>query len=287
MSEPKAHLSYSSVTNYFECPYRWKLTKLLGLRENPAVWLIGGSAFHEATELFDEGYDHGIFAVDDIHRRFDTAFDKYSAAAELIEPDPTRWKAAKKGKEDAEWWRGFGRDLIDKYIAFRTTSHYSVAYLPDRVDEGMTELAVEIDIPHYVGGVLVKAFVDRVMVDTNTGELVILDLKTGARMPDNDKQLGVYKVGLEAHFGPGFNTGVFYDARKGRTTEPASLDHHTPESVGLWFATARARIDSGDFAPLPNRFCQSCDFRDSCPSYSPETYAEALEAELASLPTAA
>lgn len=266
MSELPAHLSYSSASSYEECPFRWKAERLHGLEQDPSVWLIGGSAFHKATELFDHQFEQGAFATDTVYQAFDDAVEKYRGEARQVEPDETKWRAAAKGKETLSWWINFGRQLLDKYIAFRTTSPYDLYRLPDGSP------AIEVAVPHIVGGVYVKGFVDRVMVDTRTGEVIIVDLKSGARMPSNDKQLGGYKVGLEANFapqtGPVFNDGAFYNARKGQLTGHIPLFTYDADSVGQWYSGIRREIEAGHFPPRLNTFCKSCPARLYCPAFS-------------------
>jgi len=52
------HVSYSAFTTFIDCGYQYYLGRLLELPEEPAVWSVGGSAFHLATEMWDkENYD--------------------------------------------------------------------------------------------------------------------------------------------------------------------------------------------------------------------------------------
>jgi ATP-dependent helicase/DNAse subunit B len=47
------HMSYSALMTYIDCGYMYYLSRLLAIPEKPAVWSVGGSAFHRATELWD------------------------------------------------------------------------------------------------------------------------------------------------------------------------------------------------------------------------------------------
>jgi ATP-dependent helicase/DNAse subunit B len=47
------HVSYSALTTYIDCGYLYYLGRLLEIPEQPAVWSVGGSAFHKATEDWD------------------------------------------------------------------------------------------------------------------------------------------------------------------------------------------------------------------------------------------
>lgn len=48
------HLSYSQYNEYVGCGERYRLTRLVGVKEDPAYWFAGGSALHEATEAIDK-----------------------------------------------------------------------------------------------------------------------------------------------------------------------------------------------------------------------------------------
>jgi ATP-dependent helicase/DNAse subunit B len=50
------HVSYSALTTYIDCGYLYYLGRLLEIPEQPAVWSVGGSAFHKATEEWDKQY---------------------------------------------------------------------------------------------------------------------------------------------------------------------------------------------------------------------------------------
>lgn len=48
------HISYSQYSEYVGCGERYRLTRLVGVKEDPAYWFAGGSALHEATEAIDK-----------------------------------------------------------------------------------------------------------------------------------------------------------------------------------------------------------------------------------------
>ena len=54
MNELPKHISYSSLSTWQECGWRYYLTKMAGVQEKHAVWFTGGSALHKATELYDK-----------------------------------------------------------------------------------------------------------------------------------------------------------------------------------------------------------------------------------------
>lgn len=52
--EVPEHTSYSSLTTWLSCGYQYYLTRIRRVQEQPAVWSLGGSAVHLATENFDK-----------------------------------------------------------------------------------------------------------------------------------------------------------------------------------------------------------------------------------------
>ena len=47
------HVSYSSLTTWLGCGYQYYLSRIQKVEEQPAVWSLGGSAVHLATENYD------------------------------------------------------------------------------------------------------------------------------------------------------------------------------------------------------------------------------------------
>src|SRR4051812_42160144 len=44
------HVSYSQIHEFAECPYRFLLSRGYKVPTRPAIWFLGGSAFHALTE---------------------------------------------------------------------------------------------------------------------------------------------------------------------------------------------------------------------------------------------
>jgi hypothetical protein len=52
--ELPAHVSYSALTTYLDCGWKYYLTRVEKLIEQPTWYLAGGSAVHAATEMYDK-----------------------------------------------------------------------------------------------------------------------------------------------------------------------------------------------------------------------------------------
>lgn len=51
--EVPEHTSYSSLTTWLSCGYKYYLSRIVKVEEPPSTWAIGGSAVHKATENYD------------------------------------------------------------------------------------------------------------------------------------------------------------------------------------------------------------------------------------------
>ena len=51
--EVPEHTSYSSITTWLACGYQYFLKRIRKVEEKPAIWNLGGSAVHRATEIYD------------------------------------------------------------------------------------------------------------------------------------------------------------------------------------------------------------------------------------------
>jgi hypothetical protein len=52
--ELPAHVSYSALTTYLDCGWKYYLTRVEKRVEQPTWYLCGGSAVHTATEYYDK-----------------------------------------------------------------------------------------------------------------------------------------------------------------------------------------------------------------------------------------
>lgn len=57
-SKLPAHISYSSLTTWIDCGWKYYLSRVQQVEEEPAWYYIGGSALHKATEVYDKEH-HG------------------------------------------------------------------------------------------------------------------------------------------------------------------------------------------------------------------------------------
>lgn len=175
---------------------------------------------------------------------------------------PKDWRVAgrvsreKPNKEDGVWWGEAGLGYCANWMRWREESGWRTWGIGDTP-------AIEIGGLAYIGGWPVKCFIDRVMV-TPAGELVILDLKTGARSPDSDLQLGIYACWLQAKYGVRPPYGCYWLARKSEISVPVSLDHYTNELIGSMFTQVGLGIQQQIFVPHVGEHCKRCGVARAC-----------------------
>jgi hypothetical protein len=112
MNSLPEHISYSSLSTYQECGWKYYLTKVEKHTEGHAVWFTGGSAVHKATEVYDlEGGD--------LETIWNNVWFQQVKEDEEANGDMKDWQFAKR--EDMSWWYGEGIWMLERWIKFRNS----------------------------------------------------------------------------------------------------------------------------------------------------------------------
>lgn len=262
----KPHLSYSAMGDYVDCGEKYRLARIERVPQSPAVWFAGGTAVHEAVEVYEHSLHNG-FSLTEAATAARQAFTDALVREYEAEPEGAVWqvggrktKQAPRG-EDFAWWRANGLDMVASYIRWRNASPLTLWTTP----EG--SLAAEVgfnvtlpgDIP-YVGKI------DLIFQDP-AGNLVVVDVKTGQRVPVED-QLGTYAVAMEMTWGIRPAYGSYYMARQGSLSGLVGLDHYTIDRLGRQARDTRKGIEAGVFLPHRTSLCDTCSVRDFCFAYT-------------------
>lgn len=247
------YLSYSSMSSYLECGKRFELERVWKAPESPAWYFVGGDAVHGATEMLDKG------ETDDVTYAWNTCWAKAEVQLpEGVEPRAGgRKSTAWPNKENRDWWLHHGPKMVQAWVDWRSTSGYQFLEMPDGSP------AVEVPVVFEFDEVLVKGYIDRVMVDPN-GQVVVVDLKTGSREPASSLQLAVYALGLQRTSGITATLGGYWMARQGDIPNLNSLSHLTGDLVGGWFNDVRRGIEAEIFVPKVSPLCNSCSVSAYC-----------------------
>jgi CRISPR/Cas system-associated exonuclease Cas4 (RecB family) len=259
----KNYVSHSALNTWLSCGWQFYLSRIQRVPEQPSYWLAGGKAVHESTELYDRLYygteKESTFSSTDA---FVEAWHRNYTSAE----NGMEWRASGRAtklnpnKEDTTWWLENGPKMVDFWTQFRQDSNFNMYKLPDGTD------AIETELNETVGGVPIKAFLDRLMV-APTGELLVVDIKTSSREPASLTQLGIYAILVEKAFGIRPTHGSYYMARTGELTAPQSLDRFTEARLGSWAKGFEIAIENKIFIPSPSTMCGTCSVNRACYSY--------------------
>lgn len=171
------------------------------------------------------------------------------------------WRVAAKNTrnpEDGDWWYTAGYKFLENWVSWREANPNIKVYMVDDKTPG-----IELEMAPNVGGVKVKMAIDRLMVDESTGELMIIDLKTGKNHPRTGLQLGFYAYGLRHAYGINVDTGYYWNARKVELSQPFNLADYTDSKIETLVSMFQKARKEGIF--LPNfDSCNMCGFIDSC-----------------------
>lgn len=265
---PPQHLSYSQLTSFTYCGEQSRLAKVFHAPEEPSWWLPGGSAVHTVTEMMDRAAHGQPVTVPTFAEAFQAEID------EMVEKTGTpesefraggRKSAQWPGKENKDWWLFEGPQMVQRWRRFTDSVPWDLHEVPapgwamDKAMRPAIELELDIQVPNGT----IKAFLDRAFRMRSTGELVVVDLKSGNE-PASPDQLGLYKVGLEQAFGEPVRWGFYWMARTGVTSEPFDLSEFTQERIDWEFETFRLARDNGLYLPNPGKQCGYCSLRPYC-----------------------
>ena len=167
-----------------------------------------------------------------------------------------RATVANPNKEDGNWWNTQGSVWVDNYILWRKNNpSWKIWTTPQGAR------AIELQLNPVIAGVTIKMIIDRIFeVD---GKLVIVDLKTSARRPTSDLQLGFYKVGLEQTLGIEINTGNYWMSRESGTGDMIDLSRYTLDTLEYFAEGFDKARKAGIF--LPNlSSCNFCGLTEHC-----------------------
>ena len=211
--------------------------------------------------------------LDEFHRYFNE--DVASKPAGTVFRAGGRKTTKFPNKEDDTWWKAKGPEFVHNWYNFRMTNpHLDIWTTPDGTPG--IELQVAVQIP---GDVILKGFIDRVMVDSNTGKTIIIDLKTG-QPPKSGLQLAVYRLAMLEQYGEAPEYGSYWMARTGVLDNIYQLDQYSPKMVSRWLRDTKKMIDMGVFIPNTTNWCSTCEVKDSCYTQGNTQYAPDFESDL-------
>lgn len=277
------HTSPSQANLAGKCGLRWWLRYRRGAQERPGWSAVGGTAVHscieaiEQSERIDDASTPASVITGGIRQLWTEQFGRAIAATQKENPDyPIEtWSAAKSGKEDRTWWDLDGPEMVHRYLAWRATwiaQGWEIA----RTKDGRP--AVEVECLSTIRGVPkpVKQIIDQVWFHRASGQLAIVDLKSGATAQPDFFQIAANALALTSalanEYVPYVGTapkGAFWDARSGQLGPLVRLiERHPDEEVAMRLA-APARMDAAGLyiANVEGGYggCNGCPLKRACP----------------------
>lgn len=234
-------LNFSLLEDYFECPYRFKLSMFYGFVEPMPEALGYGNAMHEVVRNINIAAINGV-TVDEafIHKTFDEVFYLPYASPKL--------------RENME---ASARRAIMKYVE-HNRDHFS--------EIRFAETPIEIDLGD---GITVNGRIDMVREETVDGErrTVIVDFKTAnKRVAEaiNTEQLKIYTLGYQRLTGEMADSMEIYHLDSEHTAREEVADGLI-ENVESEIREAADRIRKND---LPRQCdaakCAKCHLNHLC-----------------------
>lgn len=260
----KPHLSYSSLTSWLDCGERYRLERVVGVTQSPAWWFLGGSAVHTATELHDIG--DAAPAVDLFHVAWTKERARIDAPDSAFRSGGRRVSKDWPNKENDAWWLHHGPLMVQSWIDWRVNNpQWQILDIAGQSEDGRDERpGIEVPFQLAYGDTQIQGYIDRVMVNTDTGQVSVVDIKSGSRDPASALQLGVYSRGLAQQYGLTATIGAYWMARRGDLGHTHSLLHFTDDRLAAWFGKAKVGIENEVFIPHVTSFCNTCAVAPHC-----------------------
>lgn len=199
---------------------------------------------------------------------FDTVFNAEVMERELESSIPvSEWTTAGKPTKDRpngegyDWWLENGPKFAKAWADWRTSheDEYELWYDP----EGRP--GIELPMRVKFGRETVKAFPDRVYRRIRDGRLIVVDLKSGSRSPEDALQINIYRACLELQY-PGVKTamGYFFHARKGEMIPAHGPSKYNLDVIVNLIESFGRALRGGELLPNPGWHCGKCSVKEFC-----------------------
>lgn len=275
---PPSSLSPSRAADFMRCPLLYRLRVIDRLPEKPSEAATRGTVVHAVLErLFDAPAaertpERARSMVAGEWERLLAARPELAGLFGPAEP----CAAVADGAALAQWLES-ARRLVDRWFTLED---------PTRLEPAERELYVETVLE---SGLTLRGYVDRLDVAPATGDLRVVDYKTGrAPRPEYADeplfQMRFYALVLWRLRGivPRRLQLVYLGSGDVRTYDPSERDLRATERKlrALWEAITEA-TRSGDWRPRRSPLCGWCDHQALCPEFggTPPPYPLAVTAD--------
>lgn len=255
-----SHRSVSQFNSFTHCSLSYFLGRVRRLPRAPAPWLFQGTAVHEAISYWElsrrEADSEQVLAV------FRASWDEGLAKAREEEPNQDAWQRSgvKKVETDIRDRHQRGLDQTLAYMEYAKSDPLEIWIRPDT-----GQPASEVEFEEDFGGVLVKGFIDLIMWDPRSGELLVRDIKTGVKKPAGWFQLATYRHALRKKFDVDPWWGDYWMAKDAKPCSPIPLDGVSETLISSQFQVMDWAERSGLYTANIGDHCARCDVARHCP----------------------
>lgn len=253
-----AHRSVSQHNTYERCAYSYYLQREKKVWQRPASWLSQGLGVHVAMEEWERsGRTLTREKLIELYREeFTRSIDEQAEET----PNFSFWfgSGPYSGPVDIERrWKIGEEQLLSLVDWCEEHPAQKIWTAPDG------SKAIELEFHVELGGVMVRGFIDQI-VETPDGELIVRDIKTGAK-PGDIFQLATYSEAVRLIHGVTPRYGDYLMGKTGKPTKTIEISDEDRAEVHEKFAALEAKIQADEFEPNPSRnTCTMCSVKTSC-----------------------
>jgi DNA helicase-2/ATP-dependent DNA helicase PcrA len=244
LGDRQLRLSYGQISDYLDCPARYRYAHVIRLPTPASHQMAYGRALHAAVQAYHRRQLAGLATTrEELHAELDAAWESVGFLT----------------RQHEEARRAAAREALDRFW------HEQQA-------DPAHPVAVEEEFSVVMGRDRVRGRYDRVDVDAD-GRVVITDYKsadvrdpaTAARRSRDSLQLSLYALAYESQHGRLPDELALHFLDSGLVGRSAPTPRRLEKAAGQVAAVSDG-IRAGDFGanPSPMR-CGFCPFRDICP----------------------
>jgi len=235
-------LSYSSISDYLNCPlkYKFRYVDRLPTKKTPA--LSFGSSLHEALAFLFNVKTPDPPSLDTVLNELKNKWlsDGYSSAAE------------------EKQYFAHGRQVISKFYE-------------TNIADFKPPVALEHKFILPIGNFTLTGIIDR-LDKVGEGHFEVIDYKTNRKLPpqtaiDKDLQLSIYHYATKQIWGFEPKAVSLYFLLPNHKMSSVRSDVQITETLDIIKKVA-SRIEEQRFEPTQNNLCPWCDFQPYCPYFS-------------------
>ncbi|AYY11582.1 Dna2/Cas4 domain-containing protein [Actinobacteria bacterium YIM 96077] len=164
-------------------------------------------------------------------------------------------------KESIDWWTTHGPAMLQRFAEWRKAKGWPIWVTPD----GQRAIELEYKVP-WIEDKAFYGFIDRIYVHPYTGELIVVDIKSGSSYP-NERQLGEYACAIEEEYGVRPRWGMYLMLR--RDPEKQVMVDLSEERFSVEYLKRESQeiqkgIDNQVFFTVPSSLCNTCTVAKHC-----------------------